>query len=71
MPDLSPRATHCKLNPIAFGQIEVILTLGGVEKTVFSYFSDELSFIPEAFIGRTASEARAIFHRADVAYLRS
>ena len=55
-----------------YGRDKVIATLeDGSEEIAFSYYSDELSFTPEQFIGKTLDEARRIHHDADVAYLRS
>lgn len=43
----------------------------GREELLFTYYLDELSFVPEEFIGKTMEEAREIRYRKDVAYLRS
>ena len=40
-------------------------------KDLFSYYPDELSFDASDFVGRTEDEVHSIFHRADIAYLRS
>ncbi len=43
----------------------------GSEKKLFSYYPDEISFTESEFIGLTESEAHALRHKKDVAYLRS
>lgn len=39
--------------------------------TIFHYYSDELSFHPEEFIGLTKSQALDIRRKKDIAYLQS
>ena len=41
------------------------------EYEVFSYYPDEISFTESEFIGLTGDEAIRLYHRKDVAYLRS
>lgn len=43
----------------------------GTQKEVLRFYSDELSFSPNEFVGLTEEGVRALFHRKDVAYLRS
>jgi hypothetical protein len=51
---------------------EVVVRVdGGEERTLFSYYPDELSFRAAEFVGLTVDEALALRHRRDVAYLRS
>ena len=50
---------------------EVIATVNGKEVKLFDYYSDELSFKPEEFIGLTVEEGRALKQRKDKAYLQS
>ena len=50
---------------------EVIATVAGVEVRLFDYYSDELSFSPEEFLGLTVEEGRALKQRKDKAYLQS
>lgn len=38
---------------------------------LFTYYPDEISFAPAEFIGLTEREARTLFHRKDVDYLKS
>ena len=38
---------------------------------LFTYYSDELSFRKEEFIGLTEDEGHALFTKKDVAYLQS
>lgn len=51
---------------------EVVATFeDGSVKTLFSYYPDEISFYPSEFVGLTEQEAHGLFHKKDVAYLRS
>jgi len=43
----------------------------GKEEKLFSYYPDEISFVASEFIGLTKEEAHQLFHKKDVAYLRS
>jgi hypothetical protein len=43
----------------------------GQTKELFTFYPDEISFQPKEFIGLTAREAVSLFHKKDVAYLRS
>lgn len=43
----------------------------GVERMLFSYYPDELSFQPSEFIGLTAPQAHALKGRKDVRFLQS
>ena len=38
---------------------------------LFQYYSDELSFREDEFVGMTVAEARQLRHDRDVAYLRA
>ena len=40
-------------------------------RELFTYFPDEISFSPSEFVGLTVDEALALYHKKDVAYLRS
>lgn len=50
--------------------VRVTLEDGTTEKA-FSYYSDELSFEAEEFIGLTMTEARTLHFKRDVDFLRS
>ena len=51
---------------------EVIATFeDGSTKTLFSFYPDEISFQASEFTGLTEAEARSLFHRKDVSYLKS
>lgn len=51
---------------------EVWVTLeDGTEHKLFSYFHQEISFSPSEFIGLTMQQGHELFHKKDVAYLRS
>jgi hypothetical protein len=43
----------------------------GTETDLFSYYTDELCFTAEEFIGLTVNEAHALFAEKDIAYLRA
>ena len=43
----------------------------GHEEHLISFYSDELCFTPEEFVGKTSAQATALHMRRDVAYLRS
>jgi hypothetical protein len=59
--------------PTRFGdKAKVVAKLDdGQEGEIFSYYHDELTFVPEEFIGLTVEEAHELFFRKDVEYLRS
>ena len=56
-----------------FGKSEVRVMLEGGDEWIllFSYYSDELSFNKEEFIGLTEDEGHALFTKKDIAYLQS
>ena len=43
----------------------------GTSQHLFGYYIDELSFAAQELVGMTAEQAGDLFHRRDVAYLRS
>jgi hypothetical protein len=43
----------------------------GTTKRLFKFYPDEVSFSESEFVGLTEDEARALFRRMDVAFLRS
>ena len=43
----------------------------GSSERLFSYYIDELAFDAQELVGLTAEQAGDLFHRRDVAYLRS
>jgi len=50
---------------------EIIATFSDrSQKTLFSFYPDEISFAPDEFLGLTEREACVMRHRKDVAYLR-
>lgn len=54
------------------GMVTVYATFGdGAEAPLFSYYSDELTFRAEEFVGLTPREARELHMERDLAYLRS
>ena len=51
---------------------EVIATFeDGTNKTLFSFFPDEISFCETEFIGLTEPEAHSLYQKKDISYLRS
>jgi hypothetical protein len=42
----------------------------GTTKRLFSYFPDEISFLPSELVGLTEEEARALKGKKDAVYLR-
>lgn len=52
-------------------RIEVIgIFEDGSEKPLFRYYSDELSFRERELVGLTEEQAKELYHRKDIAYLR-
>ena len=66
----SSKATAAVIRPINTHQTEVVLTIDGQAEFAFRYFSDELSFTEQEFVGLTLDEARALHGRKDREYLR-
>lgn len=40
------------------------------EKELFSYYPDELSFRESELVGLTEEQAKELYHKKDIAYLR-
>ena len=54
------------------GQVAVTATLDdGAEVDLFRYYTDELTFTAAEFTGLAVQEARDLFTRRDIDYLRS
>lgn len=52
-------------------RIEVIgIFEDGSEKLLFRYYPDELSFRESELVGLTEEQAKELYHRRDIAYLR-
>lgn len=66
------KITDCKIKKGRFKD-EVLAKFEGQDQflSVLSFYSDELSFNPREFMGKTEREAHQIFHDKDVAYLQS
>lgn len=43
----------------------------GAEENLFSFYPDEIMFVPEDFSGKTRSAAFELFHKRDVEFLRA
>ncbi|MET0528974.1 MAG: hypothetical protein ABW003_11650 [Microvirga sp.] len=56
-----------------YGNKEAVATMsdGTTNVYVVCWFSDELTFIPNEFVGLTIKEARDLKQQKDIAYLRS
>jgi len=67
----SPRATGVVFKFVNWGRIEVFLVLNGKEEKAFTYYDDELHFHTDEFTNCTMQEALELYHKKDVAYLRS
>ena len=71
------KIVSCKIGPypksiMDFEMPKVNATFdNGENKTLFSFFPDEISFSTGEFIGLTEDEAYDLHHKKDVAYLRS
>ena len=52
-------------------QSHVWATIGEVERVVFSYYPDELSFTASEFVGVTIEQARELHMERDIAWLQS
>ena len=61
------KASHETGKSIVFYATE----LDPTPRPLFSYFSDELQFMPHEFIGLSVEEGRALFTKKDIAYLQS
>ena len=58
--------------PQMFGPLPaVIVTIDGAEVRLFDYYSDELSFSSDEFVGLTVEEGRALKSQKDTAYLQA
>lgn len=49
----------------------IVRNIEGQEYKIFSYYPDEITFTESELIGLTGDEAIRLYHRKDVAYLRS
>ena len=59
-------------HPDRWGSSKVIVTYDdGSTELLLEFYRDEISFSPEEFIGLTAEAGHEVFHKKDVAYLRS
>jgi len=72
-----PVITDCRITamPKSFmdpmPMVVVSMSDGTVDKTLFSYYPDEISFTSEEFIGLTQDEAWQLKFKKDVKYLKS
>ena len=70
------KITQAKISPLPeflfdpMPEVEVTFE-NGTSKTLFSYYPDELTFLPEEFSGLTEEEARALYTQKDIAYFQS
>ena len=71
-----PRIINAAISPMPqkmFDPMPVVTAQfdNGEVKTLFQFYPDEINFQPAEFIGLSESEAHALRHRKDVAYLQS
>jgi hypothetical protein len=52
-------------------QVWVRLDVGDAEYFLFDFYNDEIDFTEAELIGLTRSEAQDLYHKKDVAWLRS
>jgi hypothetical protein len=75
MKEQSSTITSARITPVAkkFGDPLpiVFVTVDGKEQRLFEYYSDELSFLPQDFVGLTVEQGHDLKHKRDVAYLQS
>lgn len=80
MSDLNPRGMFPHITSVRFqncdrryGDKEAIATLsdGTTDVFVVAWFSDELHFTPDEFVGLRVREAIDLKQRKDITYLRS
>lgn len=64
-------ALFASLGGVADPQAVKVVFEDGVVMELFEFYSDELHFTRDEFIGLTADEARQLHFTRDVAYLRS
>ena len=72
---MPPRIVSATISPIpmeVWGPLPVVTAKfsDGSEKQLFSYFPDEISFLPSEFIGLTEEEAKALKAKKDSVYLK-
>jgi len=70
------RIVRADIGPMPSGMFDpmpkVTVTFNdGSRKELFEFYPDEISFCPTEFEGLTETEARALRHKKDVAYIRS
>lgn len=71
LPILSARIEQDKTLRYGSAQVWIKLLENGPEERLFSYFDDELHFSPEEFVGLTREAAHALFHKKNIAHIRS
>jgi hypothetical protein len=70
-----PRIVSATISPIPvevwdpLPEVTATFTDGTVRR-LFSYFPDEISFLPQEFVGMTEDEARALKSKKDSIYLK-
>ena len=61
----------CKIEAGLFRDKLVAIYDDESSEVIFEYYNDEMTFDPREFIGLTKDEALDLYHRKDIAYLRS
>lgn len=57
-------------SPFGYSTVSAMLDTGASED-LFNFYRDEISFSEIEFLGKTTTQARALRHQRDVAYLQS
>ena len=71
------RIVSCEIGPYPKSFADLVMPKvkatfdNGKRKELFSFYPDELQFSVDEFIGLTEDEAISLFHKKDIAYLRS
>ena len=67
---MDKKIVDCRIESSGLRNYVMVTMEGGTEMILCSYYPDELSFEPEEFLGLTMYQARDLYHRRDVAYLK-
>lgn len=69
--DTSLLIVACEIKKGNYQNDVMVTNVNGDTYKAFSYYPDELHFYSGEFIGKTGDQAVELFHKKDVAYLRS
>jgi hypothetical protein len=73
---MEPKIVSAEIGPMPQGLFDPMPSVtatfdDGQVKRLFTFYPDEIRFTPDEFVGLTERQASALFHKKDVAYLRS